>query len=398
MIMLDRLVEQPTWKLESVNDVDYSNVPILTITVMESLELDSWIRGGEFLLTSTHTLSINGEKLNTLISDLKNLRVSALAIKIGDEESEIPQTVIENSEKLHFPIFLIPNTLTYLEIMNPINSQIFYENKMDILKERIFSYLILNENLNDPVLHNIVKVIDLNLSDQHIIAVSIYPHERNDFSVKELERVFNKFYVKLSDIQQTKIIDTFLFLRNINSIDFLLISTEKKLKNLNIFKLLYSIKKKPNHYEDYKIGVSSIKSITETNLAVEEAIFSVQINEVVGDSTTIDFEQVKIYKLIHDIYGDETSNFIQDTLKGVLNNKNLMETLQVYFQQNERLKDTSEELYIHINTLHYRLNKIELETGLKLAKMSEKVRLYLATISYMMLRKRGRGISDEYVN
>lgn len=398
MIMLDRLVEQPTWKLESVNDVDYSNIPILTITVMESLELDSWIRGGEFLLTSTHTLSINGEKLNTLISDLKNLRVSALAIKIGDEESEIPQTVIENSEKLQFPIFLIPNTLTYLEIMNPINSQIFYENKMDVLKERIFSYLILNENLNDPVLHNIVKVIDLNLSDQHIIAVSIYPYEKNDFSVKELERVFNKFYVKLSDIQQTKIIDTFLFLRNINSIDFLLISSEEKLKKLNIFKLLHSIKKKHNHYEDYKIGVSSIKPITETNLAVEEAIFSVQINEVVGDSTTIDFEQVKIYKLIHDIYGNETSNFIQDTLKGVLNNKNLLETLQVYFQKNERLKDTSQELYIHINTLHYRLNKIELETGLKLAKMSEKVRLYLATISYMMLRKRGKGISDEYVN
>ncbi|MEH7253383.1 helix-turn-helix domain-containing protein, partial [Neobacillus niacini] len=78
-----------------------------------------------------------------------------------------------------------------------------------------------------------------------------------------------------------------------------------------------------------------------------------------------------------------------DTLKSVIDNENLMKTLQVYFQKNEKLKETSQELFLHINTLHYRLNKIEVDTGLHFSKMSEKVKLYLATVCYWIVKTKG---------
>ncbi len=398
MIVLKKLVEQPTWKLESMNAVDYSKIPILTITVMESLNLNSWIRGGEFLLTSTFTLPNEEELLNSLISDLKALRVSALAIKVVDEQFNIPQSVIENSEKIQFPIFFIPKKLTYLDIMGPINSQIFYEHEINVLKERIFSYLMLNENINDTVLQNTTKIINLNLMDKHVTAFSIFPYKESSYSVKEIDKIFNKFYVQCSDLQQKKAIDAFLFLRKINSIDFLLISSEEKLKGINVHQLLYDAEGRKREYENYKIGVSSIKPISKTNLAVEESILCIQLNEMIGDSNAIDFEQVKLYKLICEIYGSELENFLKDTLKSVFHNENLMRTLQVYFQKNEKLKETSQELFLHINTLHYRLNKIEMETGLRFSKMSEKVKLYLATVSYWILKTKGMRFSDELSN
>ncbi|MEH7253384.1 PucR family transcriptional regulator ligand-binding domain-containing protein, partial [Neobacillus niacini] len=292
VIVLKKLVEQHTWKLESMNSVDYSKIPILTITVMESLNLHSWIRGGEFLLTSTFTLPNEEEMLNSLISDLKALRVSALAIKVVDAQFQIPQSVIENSEKLQFPLFIIPNKLTYLDIMSPINSQIFYEHEMNVLKERIFSYLMLNENINDPVLQNVTKLVNLNLMDKHVTALSVFPYNESGYSVKELDKIFNKIYVQFSDLQQRKAIDTFLFLRKINSIDFLLISSEDKLKSLNVHKLLHDANDIKHEYENYKIGISSIKPIAKTKEAVEESIFCVEVNEMMGDSNAIDFEQV----------------------------------------------------------------------------------------------------------
>lgn len=58
----------------------------------------------------------------------------------------------------------------------------------------------------------------------------------------------------------------------------------------------------------------------------------------------------------------------------------LHKTLQRYFLSNCDLARTAEKLFIHPNTLRYRLNKIEQLTGLSFNKIDEKFILYLATM------------------
>ncbi|MGQ0438451.1 PucR family transcriptional regulator, partial [Bacillus sp. B-TM1] len=42
----------------------------------------------------------------------------------------------------------------------------------------------------------------------------------------------------------------------------------------------------------------------------------------------------------------------------------LMHTLRLFIDYNQSYKQTAQQLHIHINTLHYRLKKIEEYTGL----------------------------------
>lgn len=58
----------------------------------------------------------------------------------------------------------------------------------------------------------------------------------------------------------------------------------------------------------------------------------------------------------------------------------LYKTLQHYFLSNCDLARTSDSLFIHSNTLRYRLNKIEQLTGLSFNKIEQQFILYLATI------------------
>src|SRR5699024_8702492 len=51
--------------------------------------------------------------------------------------------------------------------------------------------------------------------------------------------------------------------------------------------------------------------------------------------------------------------FIGRTILKLNHNKSLLKTLKVFFDEELSYQRTSEQLFIHINTLHYRLSRIE---------------------------------------
>jgi len=55
-----------------------------------------------------------------------------------------------------------------------------------------------------------------------------------------------------------------------------------------------------------------------------------------------------------------------------------METLRNYFDTNLNTNETAERLYLHINTLRYRLKRIEELTNTSLQKMDDRCNLYIA--------------------
>ena len=57
-----------------------------------------------------------------------------------------------------------------------------------------------------------------------------------------------------------------------------------------------------------------------------------------------------------------------------------IDLLKVYFSTDMSLKDTSEKLFLHKNTLQYKLNRIEKLTGYNPRMFSGAVRLFLAIL------------------
>ncbi|MCT8139634.1 helix-turn-helix domain-containing protein [Anaerobacillus sp. CMMVII] len=76
---------------------------------------------------------------------------------------------------------------------------------------------------------------------------------------------------------------------------------------------------------------------------------------------------------------DETRKEVVDKVLGILLKEvELLETLEAYLESNLSIKETSKQLHIHINTLHYRLKRIYELTGYSLKETENLVMYYIA--------------------
>ncbi|MTW88211.1 hypothetical protein F3157_21700 [Virgibacillus dakarensis] len=95
------------------------------------------------------------------------------------------------------------------------------------------------------------------------------------------------------------------------------------------------------------------------------------------------YDDLGVYRLLGELIGSkELTDFFNKTVDRLIkydesHHLKLMETLKAYFKHNENLKETSRSLYIHVNTLKYRIQKIASITGYSLHDTDGKMMLYL---------------------
>ncbi|WHY00150.1 sugar diacid recognition domain-containing protein [Neobacillus sp. DY30] len=91
-------------------------------------------------------------------------------------------------------------------------------------------------------------------------------------------------------------------------------------------------------------------------------------------------EELILEMVTGEITPEIKAEYIQRSIAPLLTENDLLETLKELFKQNHSLKNTAQALHIHINTLHYRLKKIEELTHLNPNTIHDLFCLYLAVL------------------
>ncbi|MCA1034431.1 CdaR family transcriptional regulator [Bacillus infantis] len=84
--------------------------------------------------------------------------------------------------------------------------------------------------------------------------------------------------------------------------------------------------------------------------------------------------------LMDEIKPETKLDYIKRTIGPLQQHPDVLATLKELFRQNHSLKKTAESMHIHINTLHYRLRKIEDLTGLGTGNAQQLFILYMACL------------------
>ncbi len=71
------------------------------------------------------------------------------------------------------------------------------------------------------------------------------------------------------------------------------------------------------------------------------------------------------------------------------NDSGLLDSLRILFKNNMNWKKTADDLFIHVNTLRYRVNKIEELLNIDFNKTENQVNLFIALITYDSLEATG---------
>ncbi|MBE6634918.1 MAG: PucR family transcriptional regulator [Ruminococcaceae bacterium] len=131
------------------------------------------------------------------------------------------------------------------------------------------------------------------------------------------------------------------------------------------------------------IGVSSIvENLKDLARAYKEARVSLEVGKVFDiEQPVMSYENLGIGRLIYQLPTTLCEIFLQEVFKkGSLESldKETLMTVQSFFENNLNVSETSRKLFVHRNTLVYRLEKIRKLTGLDLREFDHAVTFKVA--------------------
>ena len=136
-------------------------------------------------------------------------------------------------------------------------------------------------------------------------------------------------------------------------------------------------------YTKVSIGISSIvDNIKDLARAYKEAQVALEVGKVFEtEKSIVSYENLGIGRLIYQLPTTLCEMFLQEVFKNgsldSLDRETLM-TIQCFFENNLNVSDTSRKLFVHRNTLVYRLEKIRRLTGLDLREFEHAITFKVA--------------------
>ena len=306
-------------------------------------------------------------------------------VRIGEVHSSIAMSVTSSSESF------VKGAYTYKPFGNTgANEYILFVEGIDPQAEKYASVVAVS-------LSNIKQFYDekydranfiKNLILDNILSGDIYLkarelHFNNDISrAVLLIRVASRNDVSVYDVLQNLFPDKAKdFVININDTDIALVKEIKtNVEAGDLEKLARSISDtlSTEFYVHAVIGIGSIvEGIKDLARSFKEAQVALEVGKVFDTEKTIcNYDNLGIARLIYQLPITLCETFLREVFKrGSIESldQETLFTIQRFFENNLNVSETSRRLFVHRNTLVYRLEKIKKLTGLDLREFDHAI-------------------------
>lgn len=136
-----------------------------------------------------------------------------------------------------------------------------------------------------------------------------------------------------------------------------------------------------------------VNDLKNVSASYKEAKMALEVGKIFEENKKIvNYEQLGIGRLIYQLPAPLCKMFINEVLHGLSMDQFDEETLTTvnkFFENNLNVSETSRQLYIHRNTLVYRLDKLQKMTGLDLRNFDDAIifKIMLMVSKYMHYRE-----------
>jgi len=175
--------------------------------------------------------------------------------------------------------------------------------------------------------------------------------------------------------------DRFVVLKTINLKD------SDEILRIKLFRIGKKIKDTISQNMKFKvtIGIGEYhEDIQGLNKSFKEATQALDVGNRLGAGDIYHINDLGIGRILAEIKNDTQQEFIKKTfysakeVRGRKINETLLETLKAFFDNNLSILKTAQAIYIHRNTLLYRLRRVKEITGLDPKKFDDAVQLRIA--------------------
>src|SRR5690606_33323266 len=128
----------------------------------------AWVKPHELLLTTGYPLRNTPQSLGRLVADLDERGLAALAIKLGRYVDELPPEMVEQADRLGFPLILLPNDVGFDDILNQVLTDILNRQAAVLVRaeeaHRALVHVVLAGGGLDEVTAEVAELLDISVA------------------------------------------------------------------------------------------------------------------------------------------------------------------------------------------------------------------------------------------
>ena len=349
---------------------------------------------GNFALIVVDYVRFDYEEAARSMEELNELGISGLAVSTVDDREEVPQSMIDRANELELPLFYIRwEGASFVDIAQSIGSLIVQtgvENKKtgDYLYNLLFGY-----EINDKYVEKISGQFGLDFSRPYRVGVIVIDRKYG-VNLEQDEHTY-EYYADCLNREVNNMKGSSMFMRFLNKFVLLFEARENKEIEHELERILRRLDDKPQFkglIRSTCILGAAYKDPRDFGQSYQEAKNLIAKKDILPNpknKKVLSAGSMGIYKYMFNSGNQaEILDYCNEKLRTLeeydhANGTFLQDTLLAYYMNGFSVGKTAEALFIHRNSLQYRINKIEELLGMELDDYME----YLNLINCILIKR-----------
>lgn len=338
--------------------------------LVQTRPYEDYMNYGNFALIVIDNVRFDFGELKKTMEELSGLGISGLAVSVEDDREMIPDRIIKRAEEMELPLFWVRwKGASFVDISQSIGNLIMESN---ILNKRTGDYLynlLFGYSVNDRYVEKISGQFGLDFSKPYRVGI-IVVDRKYGVNMEQDEHIY-EYYANCLNQEVIKMEGQPMFMRFLNKFVLLFEAREDKNIEKKLEIMLRRLDDNPQfrgviqstcilgaaYTEPSKFGQSYQEA--KNLIAKKKKLPNPSHKKVLSAST------MGIYKyMFHSDDQGEIIEYCNNKLNKIeeydhVNGTFLKETILAYYMNGFNTVKTAENLFIHRNSLMYRLRKIE---------------------------------------
>lgn len=330
--------------------------------IKSEYKIENYIHGGEFVILTNRGVTDDSAKLMTLIRQMWEYGIAALGIN----EGQISEELLKYCEKKELPLFELPEKFPLIDLSQIMCRRLVLEENDRNAAEQLFSSILDAEYLSRERVMAQARYLNINLEGSFCVAEFAFDSAKGDWenedsltlgqNIKRMISTEFSFYTK-EDILVLPQAGSILVLIPVAHLD------DEQIRDI-FSRIIERVQREQG--TRFCVGVgNSAAYLDEIKRSRNEASAAIRAASAANMQERIFFYKDQgIYTLISHV--DDTrvlDEYVEAQLGKLvrydeMNAGSLCETLENYLINNCNAKRTAEAMFVHRNTLNYRLKKI----------------------------------------
>lgn len=337
--------------------------------VGQTASVANWVHGGELLFITG--VSHAAADLRNILRECVQKKLAGLVVLVGNEYiQKIPEDLIQEAEEAAFPLFEMPWDVKLIDVTREITDKIVEEQFTRKLADNFLSKLLFSTEVDYDALAEQAVINGINVQEKVVMAVFNLQRNASGGGVENIadNSLEEKLQQTLQRLCRDKGLNPLTFVYG-NHVLCLLSATsvEACRQQERYLRVVHSLLRQIFTEADCYLGIGRVYTgLRYVRYSYEEAKKALELCKKMRQAEQVaHYEELGVYRLLLKIEDrEEIRQFYHYNLDPLLsydakNNTALTDTLRAFLLANGNLAKTAQNLFIHRNTLVYRINQIQ---------------------------------------